>query len=688
MMHGGGGGRSMNIEGELKKKVFDGAIFKRLGSYAKPYKVMIFFISLVILATVAVEISLPLISKHIIDSFIKNTGFVTKLDLDNNPDKSVLVELDNNLFYCKRGNEKKLSQSTKDLVDNGRLPDEYILIDKNISEDFTKDELLNGMNYCAVSVKTMEKKDSDFISRIRYSDLSSITFFSLTFVVLVIAGFGFTYLQIYLTAITGQKVMYDIRMNLFSHMERMPVKFFESNPTGVLVTRVTNDINNLSEFFSDVLVNLFKDFFVVLGIFVVLFVTDTRLALVTVSAIPIIVFVSYFFKKQMREVFRWTRKALARVNAILSETITGMTIIQIFNQEEKENRKFREANDDLFKASYRQMLMNSVFRPTFSVIRFGTIALIIYFSAGYISKETLTIGALVAFLAYIEKFFQPIQDLSEKINLMQSAMASSERIFDLMDMETEDYESHSEVEVAGGDIVFENVWFAYKEGEWILKDFSLKIKRGESIAIVGATGAGKTTIINILNRFYPISKGDIKINGISIYSMSLDKLRSLIGMVQQDIFIFSGSIKENILLGMNMPENRLKEISTYSNAYQFISKLEDEFDTHMKESGTNISVGEKQLVAFTRLLANNPEIMILDEATSSVDTETELLIQDSIERLQKGRTSIIIAHRLSTIRNCTKIIVLHKGKIMEMGTHEELLNREQLYYNLYKLQYE
>ncbi|PID26754.1 MAG: hypothetical protein CR982_08485 [Candidatus Cloacimonadota bacterium] len=683
---------SFDIEKDIKKKVFDKVILKKLGKYATHYRYSIYFIMFIILITVVCEISLPLISRYVIDSFISNTYSISSLKVESLPkeieESETITILDSNFLAYPKGEEDKFTANIrKDLIRN-RLEDQYFIykIDEvNLSDQF-KPRYKNS-EYALISENSLSKLNLTMVETVRLKDLNGIKYYTALFVIVITLAFITTYIQIVFTAKTGQKIIHDIRMDLFKHMEKMPIKFFDTNPTGVLVTRVTNDIKNLNEFFSDVLINLFKDFFVLLGIFLVLFIADWRLAIITISVIPLIFLISFFFKRKMRNVFRWSRKALATINAILSESITGMGVIQLFNQEDREKERFLESNDNHYKASYKQMILNSFFRPTFSVLRFGTIGTVLFFSSRFISADSMTIGTLVAFIAYIEKFFQPVQEISEKINLMQSAMASSEKIFDLMEVETEDYSNDSN-EYNFGEIEFKNVYFSYNDDEWVLKDFNLKIRNGESIAIVGSTGAGKTTIINILNRFYPISKGSVTIDDVDIYAIPLQKLRTMIGLVQQDLFIFSGSIKDNIVLGEEKSDEELRIISQNANSKSFIEKLPNNYNEIMKESGTNISVGEKQLIAFTRVMAFDPKLLILDEATSSVDTETEILIQRSIEKIQKNRTSIIIAHRLSTIRNCDRIVVLHKGEVKEEGSHDNLIAKGGFYYNLYKLQYE
>jgi len=399
----------------------------------------------------------------------------------------------------------------------------------------------------------------------------------------------------------------------------------------------------------------------------------------------------------MRKAYRKVRTAIARINAMLSENISGMDVIQLFNREKKNYEKFSEQSHIYFLALHKQMFLNAIFGPCMHLLRLLSVALILFSGSKFIMMGALSAGTLVAFLAYIEKFFRPIQDISEKINLMQSAMASSERIFKLLDANTEEDNHHEGVvdvstEIPSkvkGEIEFKNVWFAYEGDNWILQDFCLKIKPGEKFALVGPTGAGKTSVINILNRFYPIQKGTITIDGIDIMNIPLNALRKYIGVVQQDVFLFSGTVKDNIMLNKSetAKEGELREVATYTNAYDFISKLPNKFDTELKEGGASISTGQKQLVSFSRVLAYNPQILVLDEATSNIDTETEILIQDALNKLMEDRTSIIVAHRLSTIQHCDKIVVLQKGIIKEIGSHQELLENRGIYYNLYLLQY-
>lgn len=498
------------------------------------------------------------------------------------------------------------------------------------------------------------------------------------------------YFLTYYTQYLGQRTILDLRKELFTHVQKLAAKFFDKTPIGRLVTRVTNDVESLNELFSSGIVMVFSDVFIILWILGFMFFLDWGLSLVTLAVLPILIYGTFLFRKKVRETYRDVRLHLARLNSYMQEHVSGISVVQIFNKEKKELEKFSAINHDHKKANVNSIFYYAVFFPAVEILSSIAIGLIIWYGGGQVVQQHLTLGVLFAFIQYTEMFFRPIRDLSEKYNIMQTAMASSERIFKLLDDKT--IISNPDQPVAlnsvKGSIDFKNVWFAYNDEEYVLKDISFSINPGETIAIVGATGAGKTSIINILTRFYDINKGSILVDGIDIKSIDKNKLRRYISIVLQDVFLFSGSIKSNI--GLNDPsitDEQIKNAAVYVGADKFIAQLPNGYDSAVKERGATLSVGQKQLISFARALAYNPRILILDEATSSVDTETEILIQQAIEKLLKGRTSIVIAHRLSTVQNANKIIVLHKGEIKEVGTHQELLAKKGIYFKLYQLQY-
>ena len=527
----------------------------------------------------------------------------------------------------------------------------------------------------------------DYIAASDYNGLiiiSLILFASLLFQAVI--QFFLTYYTQYL----GQKTLYDLRTQLFTHTQKLALKFFDKTPIGRIVTRVTNDVEALGELFSSGIVMVFSDVFIIVWIFVFMFFMDINLSLVTLSVLPVLIYGTFLFRKKVRESYRDVRLHLARLNSYMQEHITGINVVQIFRKEKDELKKFSNINNDYRQANIKSIFYYAIFYPGVELLSSIAVGLIVWYGGGEIIRGSLTIGVLFAFIQYTEMFFRPIRDLSEKYNIMQTAMASSERIFKLLDNKTfvKNPENPVKLERIKGEIEFRNVWFAYNDENYVLKDISFKINPGETVAIVGHTGAGKTSIINILTRFYDINRGTILIDGNDISRIDKKELRKYISIVLQDVFLFSGTIKTNINMNNDgIHYDKIIESSKFVGADRFIKTLPAQYDEIVKERGATLSVGQKQLISFARALAYDPKILVLDEATSSVDTETEILIQKAIENLLVGRTAIVIAHRLSTIQTADKIIVLHKGEIRETGNHQELLAKRGIYYKLYQLQY-
>jgi ATP-binding cassette subfamily B multidrug efflux pump len=525
---------------------------------------------------------------------------------------------------------------------------------------------------------------------IKNKDLTGLSRIALIFLGVLIISFIMKYIQIYIMQYIGQRIMFDLRVKIFSRLQKMDMSFFDKNPVGRLMTRVMGDVEVLNELFSAGIVTIFGDVFTLLGIAIVMFILNWKLALVTLSVIPLLFYATIYFRKKARTSFRKIRKRIAKINAFMQENIGGMAIIQLFRQERRKFQQFEKLNKDHFQAWIETIFYFAIFFPAVEIISSLAISLIIWYGGGKILQQALTIGALVAFIQYAQRFFYPIRDLSEKYNILQSAMAASERIFKLLD--TPEFIKNPVKPVylkdLKGEIEFNNVWFSYNEDEWVLKDISFKIEPGEKIAIVGATGAGKTSIINLLGRFYELKKGTIRIDGTDIREMDLNFLRKNIGVVLQDVFVFSGSIEDNIRLGeKGISRIQVEQAAQFVNAHKFIQSLEYGYAAEVRERGSLLSTGQRQLLAFARVLAFDPCIFVLDEATSNIDTETEILIQQALKQVMKGRTSLIIAHRLSTIKDVDRIIVLHKGRIREEGTHQQLLKQKGIYYRLYQLQY-
>lgn len=525
---------------------------------------------------------------------------------------------------------------------------------------------------------------------VRTQNPQAIVRIGLIYIATIVVGFLLNYWQTYILNYAGQTIIYNIRQQVFSHLQKMSLGFFDRTPVGRLVTRVTNDTETLNDMYTNVLVSLLKDVFILGGVIIILFRLNVRLALITMTIIPLVVLLTVLFRIKARTVYRRVRTTLARINSALSENISGIRILQIFNKEKENFKEFTAINREYYKAGMNEIVVFGIFRPVIEMLAYLSIAMVIWYGGGEVINHTVEFGVLYAFVNYINQFFQPINDLAEKYNILQSAMASSERIFMVLDTEPE--EDHGTLSIDSGtfkgDVEFKNVWFAYKEGEWVLRDVSFKIPAGKTVAIVGATGAGKTSIINLINRFYEIQKGEILIDGMSIRDIQKDSLRRNVGTVLQDVFLFSGTIRDNIRLNEgSISDEDILRVSRYVNAHRFIERLPQGYLEEVKERGATFSSGQRQLLAFARALAFNPSILILDEATANIDTETEQLIQEALARITHNRTTLVIAHRLSTIQHADTILVLHKGKIREMGSHQELLANRGMYYNLYNLQY-
>jgi ATP-binding cassette subfamily B protein/subfamily B ATP-binding cassette protein MsbA len=635
-------------------------IFLRLLKYAKPYISLLLICLLFVFLSTAADLARPYLIKIAIDDCITPSNEIVSYD----------------------GKDYKLL-----IYDNSPLLIDASNADKPISSvEFNNSSVIVLSSEETFNAKQLSKLEYD---NLRKNDLSKLFNITIIFLIVLTSAAIFNYAQIYILNYVGQKVIYNLRAEIFAHIQKLSLSFFNKNPIGKLVTRATNDMKNISELFTDVLITLLKDMLLILGTIGIMLKINMKVSLICLSTIPLLILLSFIFRKFARKSFLEVKKKLGIINASLSENITGMSVIQIFGQEEKMFNRFHDKNRDHYNSSVKQLLIFAIFRPSMNVIYTMSLCLLIWFGGGEVLRNELPFGVLFAFINYTEQLFRPIFDLSEKFNILESAMASSERVFQILDTKEEIPRNGSKILESNfdGKIEFKNVYFAYDK-EWILEDVSFVIKPGQTAAFVGATGSGKTTIMSLLTRLYDIQKGQILIDNIDIRDYDLDYLRSQINSVLQDVFLFAGTIEENIHLNdPNVSSDTARKAAKFVNADTFISKFNDNYNHMVVENGATLSAGQKQLISFARALAFSPSILILDEATSNIDTETELLIQDATTKVMKGRTTLVVAHRLSTIQHADQIIVLHHGKIKEIGTHQELLKQNGMYHTLYKLQY-
>jgi len=689
-------------EGQLGKP-YNIGLLKRLIPYARPYKKILFLALILTLAITLFDLSIPYLPKIAIDKYILSFWYqvnyrVMPPDLveafQKKYDHIVKKTKETGLGFLSSSKLKQVDPvdlrhyQEREIISRERF---YRISVKKRDQHrlFTHKEAIQGEGlYLYIPVKAFKNVSYDTIIKLRHRDLNGVLLIGV-FLLLLIGGSSFlNYWEYYLLEKCGQNMMQDMRMELFARIQGQSIRFFDRNPVGRLVTRATNDIENLNEMFKSVLITVFKDIFLLSGIIVVLVHLNWRLALISFILLPFVFGLTLFFSRQAREAFREIRKNIAAINAFLQERISGIRIIQLFVQEKMQLGRLKELNEKNYRASMRQIKIFAVFMPSMEVFSSVGIGLLLWYGGGKVISEQLTLGALVAFIGYIQMFFKPIRDISEKYNIMQSAMASMERIFGLMDQKEVIHEPEmpKRRERSEGYLQIKNVSFAYEKGFPVLTDVSFEIKPGQVVALVGITGSGKTTVINLIERLYEFETGEILFNGLDIREWKIEELRSHIGLVMQDVFIFAGSIAENISLGdTKIPREVLKEVSRQANAYHYIMRLSDGFDHEVKEGGVTLSGGQRQLLALTRALAYNPTLLILDEATSSVDPETERLIQDSIFTLSRRQTTLIVAHRPSTIQQADRILVMHHGHIVEQGTHTELMALGNIYFRLNQL---
>jgi len=691
-------------EGKLGKP-YDLRLMARLRTFLQPYWVLVVLSLFFVLIMASLDLVVPYLVKEAIDRYIITSAIEVVLKGDKSAmEEHLLSRYGEDLIPEKEKGKFLLPPEVLQSMDRRELAlfqksgllseNRYYLFIPQSREDETMLKKYPSFfersgSYWFISFDRMKELKKEDLSSLRGKDVEGVLRIALLVISILIANFALNFFQVYAMEMAGQKMMHDLRMKVFSHLQNLSVSFFDKNPVGRLVTRLTNDIQNVHEMFTSVLIYLLKDILLLIGIVIILLHLNRKLALVSFSVLPLIFVITFLFSHQARDVFREIRLKIAQLNSFLQENLSGIKVVQLFRREEENGRRFQKINEGYFLANMKQISIYALFVPLVEILSSGAVGLLLWYGGGEVIQETITLGTLVAFLSYMRMFFQPIRDISEKYNILQSAMASLERIFSLLDQDEKISEllSPKKSEIKGN-IEFRNVSFSYNREERVLKEVSFSVREGETLAIVGATGAGKTSLLHLLEQFYAVEEGSILLDGIDIRERDISHLRSQIGLVMQDTFLFAGDIEENIRLGdRKIERGRVREVARVVNAENFVHRLPNGYHTKVGEGGETLSAGEKQLLAFARALYIDPRILILDEATSHVDPETERLIQEGLARLLKGRTAIVIAHRLSTIQHADRIIVLHKGRVRETGTHAELMARRGLYFRLYQLQY-
>ncbi len=690
-------------------KGYDPEIVRKLLPFLKPYKVWIIIAVIALLLTTIGELLMPVILQKTIDNHILISYYETDIqskdrliDLGIKFDNSEIII--NNDIYITNSQFLSISETKRNELysDNVIGESEYyvFLIDTDELTKVVKNnsEFIHiNNNYGIILIKDLEQISEDDKRIIRGSDIHEIGNITLIFLSILLCILIFSFIQIFFMAFTGQEVMKDVRLKLFGHTINQSSAYLLKNPVGRLVTRITSDVETINELFTNVVTSLLKDICMIIGVIITLFILNPGLALFTVCSFPPILVIIILFKNFARNAYRKVRKWVSELNTFLSEHISGMAIVQMFSSEKKSNKRFKETNQKLFKSHISEMYVLAIFRPMMDLFASISTAVIIYVSAYFIFKELITLGILVAFIHLVIKFYNPVKDISEKFTVFQSAMAGGERIFHLFSENTRIPETgkndfiennFKNLESIKGSIEFDNVDFSYRKNEPILRKLSFSVEPGETIAVVGYTGAGKTTMINLLTRLWDLNSGTIRIDGHDIRDFPISELRKVVQPVLQDVFLFNGTIEENIKLGSDISSDTVKKAAEIVQADSFISNMSEKYNTVLNEGATNISTGQRQLLSFARVIAHDPRIIVLDEATGNIDTETEKLIQKAMDELLENRTAIVIAHRLSTIKHADRILVLSHGELVEHGTHNELLDKKGLYYNLYKLQYE
>jgi len=687
-------------EGKLGKP-YNLKLMKRLARFARPYTQKVVAGLLLSILVALFDLCVPYLTKIAIDRYILASWYEISGKMLSDSTYGKLKERYGSLmeksvvpsvYYVSNLNLKKIDPADMHLLKGQGLlgSKRFYRIgpDREAEKWFLKDQkgickMADGATM--VPYEDLERLPTKELLQIRAGDVNGVTLVAGVFFVLLLLSLGFGYFEYYIMELTGQLIMQDIRMSLFDRMQAQTLRFFDRYPVGTLVTRVTNDIGNLNEMFKSVLVTVFKDLFMIVGILAVLLYLNWHLALLCFILLPLIFGLTFIFSFMAREAFRELRSTVSRINAFLQERISGMRIIQLFVREASQMTLFEGLNRENYRAGMKQIRVFALFMPLMELLSSLAIGFLIWYGGGEVLQEEMTLGVLVAFIGYIQMFFKPIRDISEKYNIMQMAMASMERIFEFMDKKEVLHQSPSPRNPSRvqGHLVFDHVSFGYDPENRVLHDVSFQVKPGETVAIVGATGSGKTTVVSLVERFYDPDEGTITLDGIDLREWSNESLRHAVSLCMQDVFIFAGTVSENISLGRkDLEMEAVRRAAETANALGFIQDLENGFEQELGEQGASLSGGQRQLLSFARALASDPRLLILDEATSSVDPETERLIQAAISKMARKRTTLMVAHRLSTVRDADRIMVMHHGRIREQGTHEELMVMEGLYYKL------
>lgn len=653
---------------------------KRLLSYLKPHKWVMVAASAIVLLIIVVELYRPIIIGDAIDNYINGyytpytvttadaSGAVSYKDIYLTRESGVSPEtgyyqllLYNNEYYM----AENISATESELL---RTADDTLL----------KEQVEQG----AVLLSTEELK------KLRHFDFIGILQAAGLYLAMLLLGFILNAVNTWILQKMGQNIIYQMREQVFSHIHSLSLSFFNTTPVGKLVTRVSNDTEAVNELFTTILVKLFKNIVKIIGYAVVMLSINVQMALVSFALLPFVTLLTFYFRYMSRKAYQITRNKITELNTFLSEHISGMKLIQVFAREKEKYQEFAGKSEELYRANWREVMTFAIFRPCIYFLSVIAMILVIGTGSSSVLKGSLSLGTLFIFISYISSFFEPIQELAEQFGTLQSSLASAEKVFSILDEKPDivNTDTPTDINILGR-IEFKNVWFAYEKEDYILKDISFVIEPGEKVAFVGATGAGKSSILNLIGRYYDIQQGEILIDGVNIKDIHTDALRAAIGQVQQDVFIFTGDIKSNISLGNeSISLEEVKRAAKIVNADSFIEKMPDSYDAPVTERGSTLSAGQRQLLSFARTLAYKPTILVLDEATANIDTETESLITNALEKLMEGRTTIMVAHRLSTIQHADKIIVMHQGRIKESGSHQQLLQQNGLYKKLYDLQ--